>query len=37
MRRGISRGASKRKFKALSGNTRAINIAPQVMRGGFRL
>lgn len=37
MRRPMSRRASKRKFKALSGNTRAINIAPVVMRGGYRL
>lgn len=37
MRYRISRSASKRKFRVTSGNTRAINIFPQVMRGGFRL
>lgn len=37
MRRRISRRASRRKFRNTSGNTRAINISPKVMRGGFRL
>lgn len=37
MRRAMSRKASARKFRKLSGNTRAININPTVMRGGYRL
>lgn len=37
MRYRIGRGASKRKFAATSGNTRAINIFPRVMRGGYRM
>lgn len=37
MRKRISRRISKRKFRNTSGNTKAINIFPQVMRGGFRL
>lgn len=37
MRHRISRKASRRKFRKTSGNTRAINIDPQVMRGGYRL
>ena len=37
MRKAMSRKASRRKFRHLSANTRAINIAPKVMRGGYRL
>ena len=37
MRRRMSKRASKRMFRGTSGNTRAINISPMVMRGGFRL
>lgn len=36
-RRPISRKRSKKLFKNTTGNTRAINIVPRVMRGGFRL
>lgn len=37
MRRSVSRSANSRRFKNLSGYTKAINISPRVMRGGFRL
>lgn len=37
MRYRLSKGRSKRKFRATSANTRAINIFPRVMRGGFRM
>lgn len=37
MRRALSKSVSKRKFRNASGYTRAINVKPQVMRGGFRL
>lgn len=37
MRKRMSKRRSKRLFKRSSGNTRAINVRPKVMRGGFRL
>lgn len=36
-RRRMSKRASRAKFGATSGNTRAVNIDARVMRGGFRL
>lgn len=37
MRKRMRKSVSRRKFRATSGNTRAINIFPTVMRGGYRL
>lgn len=37
MRYRKSKAASKGLFRATSGNTRAINLFPNVMRGGYRL
>ena len=37
MRKRLSKRKSRAKFRAGSGNTKAINVAPKVMRGGFRL
>ena len=36
-RRRMSRGKSKRLFRGTADNTRAINVNPTVMRGGYRL
>lgn len=37
MRYKRSKASSKALFRATTGNTRAINIFPMVMRGGYRL
>lgn len=37
MRKRLSRSASRRRFRKSSANTRALNVAAKVMRGGFRL
>lgn len=37
MRKRMSKRASARKFRKTTGLTRAINIDPRVMRGGYRL
>lgn len=37
MRKPMSRRASRSKFRKTSANTRAINVAAKVMRGGYRL
>lgn len=37
MRRRLSRRASKRKFRNGAVNTKAVNISPRVMRGGYTL
>lgn len=36
-RRSMSRRRSRRLFRGTADNTRAINVAPVVMRGGYRL
>lgn len=36
-RHKINRGRSRRMFKASANSTRAINLSPQIMRGGYRL
>lgn len=37
MRKRLSKRASKRKFRNGAVNTKAINVDPRVMRGGYRL
>lgn len=37
MRYKRSKSSSRAQFRNTTGNTRAINIFPQVMRGGYRL
>lgn len=37
MRRRMTKRGSKRLFKATTGRTRAINLSPVIMRGGYRL
>lgn len=36
-RHKMKRSKSRRVFRKTSGNTRAINLTPTVMRGGYRL
>lgn len=36
-RRSMSRSASRRLFKRTGSNTRAINVSPMIMRGGYRM
>jgi len=36
-RYGVNKGRSARKFRKHSGSTKAANVRPHPMRGGFRL